>query len=151
MKSSLAGRFSIWPSWLPVSFISSSLTAYWSSHCAMRSVTPRSTMTRAGCDPDLPGYGARQPLGQLDFQSLGSICWCSVQKRASSIFRHVLPGCRFISSLRQSWTSILLKHLQLPTDIEMNVMNFCPLHIWIPMVKFILQFYSRAHLNHVFV
>lgn len=63
-----------------------------------------------------------------------------VQRRASSVPRPVLPGCRVISSLRWFWSCILSKRLQLPTDIEMNFVNFCPLHIWIPVVKFILQF-----------
>lgn len=82
------------------------------------------------CQATEPG----SPLG--NFQSLWTICSRCVQRRASSVARPVLPGCRVISSLRQSWSSIPSKHLQLPTDIEMNFVNFFPLNIWIPMVKF---------------
>lgn len=151
LTSFLAGRFWIWPLWLPASFISSSFTAYLGSHCAMKSVTPRSIMTWAGCDPRLPGYSARQPLWQLDFQSLWTICWYCMQRRGSSVARPVLPVCKVISPVRQYWSCILSKCLQLPTDSEMNFVNFCPPHIWIPVVKFILQFYSGDPLNHVLV
>lgn len=147
VKSSLAGRFSIWPLWLPASFISSSLTAYLSSCHALKSVTPRSTMTRAGCDPGLPSCGARQLLEKLHFQSLWTICWCCVQRRAGSVARPVVTGCGVISSLKQSQSSIPSKCLQL----QLVLWTFFPLHIWNPMVKFILQFYSGAPLNHVLV
>lgn len=150
VKSSLAGRFSIWPLWLPASFISSSLTAYLGSRRALKSVTPRSTMTRAGCDPGLPSCGARQLLEKLHFQSSWTICWCCVRRRAGSVAGPVVPGCTVVS-LRQSWNSTPSKHLHLPADIEISFVNFFLLHVWIPMVKLIFQFYSGAPLNHVLV
>lgn len=59
LTSSLAGRFWIWPLWLPASFISSSFTAYLGSHCAMKSVTPRSIWNGLAvthvCQATVPG------------------------------------------------------------------------------------------------
>lgn len=84
VKSSLSGRFWIWPLWLSASFSARFWTANLGSLCAIQSVITKCALTQADCVPGLPGYFAREPLGQLDFRSLWTIFSFCVQKRVSS-------------------------------------------------------------------
>lgn len=116
-------------------FISIFFTALLASHCAMKSVTPRSTVRRAAHHSALPGSPCAAP-----FPKTGTVCIPCVQRRTRSACGATLLGCRVISWLGNPKDVFIQSYVELPTDIAVIFVNFCLLHIWIAAMKFILHF-----------
>lgn len=144
VKSSLAGRFWIWPSWLPASFYFHLLHSL-----AGLALCHEVCASKKHCEMCCPApSSARQPRGQLDSQRWGLFAFPVCREGLRSAGRAILLGCRVISWLGNPKAVFIQSYVQLPTDIAVSSLSFCLLRIWIAAMKFILQFYSGAPLNH---